>query len=221
MGDFSISVGPQGVLVNVNEFLPETDIQQMLTFDENQLEELLQNHAAIQVYWEALATRLKKKYETFKDVWVKKWMAHSKTYARYVMLAYGDNKPLVDAINDQMILIYSQDATPFERRKYLELAFRIASSRKLFSGTKEEFEQAMFKYILQDPPWYFETVIETQKKAQEDWEHVAAVAKRLESRSYHMHSLINLVVPKRSNIGPQSVMERNHFQEMSARMAHK
>ena len=57
MSNFKMTVSPSNVQVTLNEYCEETDIEELLKFDENQIEGLLSTHAATQSYWEALAIR--------------------------------------------------------------------------------------------------------------------------------------------------------------------
>jgi len=90
MSNFKITVSPSGVYIHLNEYREETDIEELLKFDENQIEDLLSTHASTQSYWEALAVRYRNRYESFSEEFVKKWWAYNKTYARYVLAGYGN-----------------------------------------------------------------------------------------------------------------------------------
>jgi len=214
MSNFSLSVTDRGVSATITEFLEETDVVEMLKFSEDQVDGLLENHAAIQVYWEALAIKLKGRYEAYQNEWVKKWWAHNKLFAKYVLCAYGDAKPTVEGLKDMTILIYSQDATDIERDKYLDIAHKTATAKKgSNAGDLEEFKKIMFKYLELDPPWFFETVAQTSRKLKEDYELVQTVASKLDSRSFHVHKLADLVEAKRANIGPVAREARRYQEE--------
>jgi hypothetical protein len=174
------------------------------------VETLLKTHAGIQAYWEALAIRLRNRCEVFESVWVKKWWAHNKLYARHVLAAYGDNKPTVEAIKDMTLLVYSQDVSVVERDKFLNLAYTEFSNRKSASimRSKEDFETEMYRYTRMEPAWYFETLMQTSRKLSEDYELVQVVAKKLDSRSYHVGDLIGLLKAKKWNIGPLGIADR-------------
>ena len=205
MSDFSIAITDKGVVATINEFLEETDVIEMLKFNEGQIDNLLETHASIQVYWEAMAVRLKGRFEAFQNEWAKKWWAHNKMFAKYVLFAYGDPKPTVEALKDMTTIIYSQDATDTERDKYLDIAHQVAVSKKgTHVGDVEEFKKSMYKYLAFSPPWYFETIVQTSIKMREDYELVQTVASKLDSRSFHVHKLADLVEAKLSNLGPFS-----------------
>ena len=96
-------------------------VLEMLKFDEADVENLLRTHSSNQSYWEALSVRLKMRYERFKEEWQRKWWAHTKFYARYVLAAYGDSKPTVDTIKDMVIQIYSVETTEKEFVRQFEI----------------------------------------------------------------------------------------------------
>lgn len=205
---FTVKVNPDGIIARVGQEMEEQDIIELLSFSEDRLDEILETHAGNQAYWEALAVKLKGKQKEFEDTWCKKWWAHNKTYARYVLIGYGDTKPSVESIKDVVVSIYSEGTSECERDKFLSIAYNIAQKKVSVDYSKEEFKQDMFKYIVLDAPWYFESVIRTLNKLEEDYEIVKIVAKNLYARSFHIAELINLVKPKKSNEGPMSVSER-------------
>lgn len=204
---FKISIRPNGINAAIGEYLEEKDILEFLSFDENQIEDILSTHAAHQAYWEALTVRLKNRYESFESDFCKKWWAHNKSYAKYVLESYKEPKPTVEAIKDMTILIYSEDASAAERDKFLTLAHTVFSDKKRVTilMSKEEFEKEMFRYTKIEPAWYFETMTRTLNKLREDYELVQVVAKKLDSRSYHVGGLLELLKAKKWNIGPIGV----------------
>lgn len=208
--DFKLSING-GFTANIGEDFQEEDIIKLLEFDENDIEELLKTHAALQVYWEALAIRYKNKHEAFKEDWYRKWWAYNRVYSRYVIIAYGDKKPpTVEALKDTTILIYSQDTTDFERQKYASLAFSVASKNKAyFDGDEQQFFNLMYKHILSEVPWYFETLVSTLNSMKEQADLVEAVAEKLNSRSYHVQSLLGLLSAKAYNLGPRSISDKD------------
>ena len=201
---FNITVRRDGINAEIGEVLEEKDIIEFLSFDDSQIEDLLCTHAASQAYWEALAVRLKNRYEEFESNYCKKWWAHNKIYARYVLASYGDTKPTVEAIKDMAILVYSEDATEIEREKWLAMAYDMYAAKKNANAVKgrEEFATEMYRYSQASPPWYFETLMRTLNKLKEDSELVQVVAKKLDSRSFHIGGLLELVKAKKWNIGP-------------------
>lgn len=200
MSNFSIGLSDNNIIVNISESMGESDIEQMLSFDEENIEELLKTHAAKQAYWEALAVRLQNRYELFKEEWVKKWWAHHKTFAKMVLAAYGESKPTMDAIKDMVILIFSEETSDIEREKYCNTAYQIAEKKK-DSTSKTDFQFSMFRYI--NNGWAFEQVQRTESKLEEQYKMVEIVAERLNSRSFHMQSLIELLKAKKFNIEPR------------------
>jgi len=216
MSDFVLYSDSTGQLRSeINESLEEKDVLEMLRFDEEDIETLLKTHAANQAYWEAYAVRLKNKYEFFKEEWYKKWWAHNKSYSRMVLAAFGDNKPSIDSLRDTTINIYSYDTTETEREKFFSLALREAVKKKYFDGNAVEFKLSMFKYIDNEPAWYFETVMQTLRKLKEDYETVEIVAEKLNARSFHMQNILQLLMAKRSNLGPQSFSEKDMMGNLS------
>ncbi len=203
MGDVVISLSDGVLKVEVNEYLEPTDIQKMLSFDPENLEQLLCEHASVQAYWEALATRLLRRYEDFKDNWSRKWWAWHRTYARHVLAAYGDTKPAVGSVDDMVISMYSSDTALYEREKYLKVGY-IYAVKKNYSGTEADYIAESRKYLEAETPWYFESVAATTAQLKEDWSHVERVAKRLESKAYKLDTYVKLQMRKFGNVGPQS-----------------
>lgn len=206
MSNFSIDFSNNNISVHVSEELEESDVEQMLTFDDEDIEGLLRTHAAKQAYWEALAVRLQNRYELFKEEWAKKWWAHHKIFAKMILSAYGENKPTMDAIKDMVILIFSEDTTEIERDKYCLTAYQVAEKKKDSVG-KDDFSKSMFKYITNG--WTFESVQRTESKLEEQYKMVEIVAERLNSRSFHMQSLIELIKAKKFNVDPKFVSGPN------------
>ena len=197
---FGIGINQGRVNIVLDEHLPETDVLEMLRFDDADVENLLCTHSANQSYWEALTVRLKSRYERFKDEWVRKWWAHNKMYGKLVLAAYGELKPTGDTIKDMVIQIYSSDATDTERGKYAVAAYSIANSRGQFKGSEDEFRNSMYKYIWLEAPWYFETVVTTLKQMQEEFETVETVSARLNSQSFHLDLYAKMMMARKYNI---------------------
>lgn len=213
----NIRVTPNDVVIDINETVEEVDVVELLNFNEDMIEELLETHAGTQAYWESLAIRLKKRQESFDNEFVKKWWAHHRLYARYIMNSYGERKPTKEALNDMVVLVFSEDASASVRLKYMEIAWKTCLKSDKFVGGKKEFENNMFKYISIDQPWYFESVIRTQNKLQEDSDIVKVFAEKLTARSFHMKDYLELLKAKRYNIGPTSVSEKDMMGETSER----
>lgn len=206
---FNLSING-GFTADISEDFDDEDIIKLLEFDENDIEGLLRTHAAKQAYWEALAIKYKNRYEAFKDDWAKKWWAYNKVYSRYVLIAYGEKSPTLEALKDYTVLIYSQDTSDFERKKYASIAHSVASRNKLyFDGDEAQFFNLMFKHVLSDIPWYFETVTSTLKSLKEQADLITTVAEKLNSRSFHMNGLLTLLTAKQANIGPRSYSEKD------------
>lgn len=197
---FGIGINHGRVNIVLDEHLPETDVLEMLRFDDADVENLLCTHSANQSYWEALVVRLKTRYERFKEDWVRKWWAHNRTYARFVVAAYGEPKPTGDTVKDQVIQIYSADTTGNERGKYAVAAYSVANSKGQFRGSEDEFRNSMYKYILLEVPWYFETVVATLTQMQEEFETVKTVADRLNSQSFHLDLYAKMQMARKYNI---------------------
>jgi hypothetical protein len=185
VSDFSVTVSEANVNIELNEHLPKTDVMEMLRFDENDIDYLLRTHSGNQSYWDALAIRLKIRYEKYKEIWVEKWWAYHRIYAKNVLAAYGDPKPTLAALQDQTILVYSCEVTEEERKKYCSMAFSVAKS-KAFHGSEEDYAALMYRYLRLNPPWYFETLVENTKRLQEEAETVQVVANKMNSKSFHL-----------------------------------
>jgi len=191
------------------------DMFEKLIFDDSSLEEAYKSHAANQCFFESLAVQLKNVLDEFEDIFEEKWWAHNKQFAKYVLLAYGEPKPTMETIKDMTISIYSVDTKEVEREKYVELAFSaVNKNRVIFEGTKDEFRSNMLKYILANPPWYFESLERTIKQQKLNYEIVSVFAKRLDSKSFHMKEYLNLVTAKASNVGPLTYSDKKKEREL-------
>jgi hypothetical protein len=202
------SIGIQGSQVNValDESLTQQDVEDMLAFKPEDVEHLLRTHSGNQSYWEALSIRLSSRHEKFVDVWAKKWWAHSNTYAREVLAAYGDSKPTGPAVQDMAVQIYAADTSEVERKKYAVQAHDFAV-KKRFVGTFDEYYMEMYKYQMLKPPWYFETVSETGAKLKEDADLVKSIASKLNDKSFHLAAYAKAFMAKYGNVGPMSLSE--------------
>jgi hypothetical protein len=209
--DFKVSIINGQVVVLCGDHVPETDILDLLNFDETMLEDLYQNHAATQARWEQIAINLKNEYERFEVEFVKKWWAHNKRFAKLALLGQGEKKPTVDEIKDTTILITSQDTDELERDKFAYWAFNATQDKKVdrdLQLTLEEFKVRMYRYLNMVPAWNFETLINTEKTLEKNYLTVNNICSRLDSRSYHMKDLKDLVMAKFSNMGPMTYKEK-------------
>lgn len=212
MSSFKVSIIKGQVVVLCEDDLPETDIIEMLSFDETQLEDLYRDHAAVQARWEQIAINLRNQYELFCDEFEKKWWAHNKTYAKMVLEGYGEKKPTIDTIKDQVILMYSEDVLDISIDKYSEIAYSTISKKATVA--KEDFVKDMFKYLLSNPKWTYEALVRTTRNLEKNMLTIQNIAKRLDNRSYHLKDLKDLVMAKRFNIG--SVSEKDALKIMSS-----
>lgn len=209
----NVTLANGDVQTYVSEDVEEYDIIEMLQFDENQIEDLLGKHAAKQAYWEALALTRKTALDDFADIWYKKWWAHHRVFAKHVLVSYGEKKPTMEDIRDQVILMFSEETTDTQQEKFFHLAFTAASKTPLFSDTQEMFKKEMFKYLNLDPPWYFETIERTRRKLEDNFQTIKMVAEKLNVRAFHMKSKQEFLIARKSNIGPivssdREVMDR-------------
>lgn len=221
MSGFKVKIEKGIVHVVSEDDVPETDVIDLLEFDENCMEDLYLTHAAIQARWEQIAINLKNDYDRFVDNFEKKWWAYNKRFAKLVLNGYGEKKPTVDAIKDTAILVYSQDTSEHERDKYFEIAYKQAILQKIEvegDGSKEQFKREMFKHILAEPAWYFEVVLETSKMMEKNFLTVQNIAKRLDSRSFHMKELKDLLMSKHGNNGPMSEKDQTRTQNLIGMM---
>ena len=216
MSNYSIGVSKGQVQVFLEESLPEQDIQQMLTFNHEDVEYLLRTHSGTQAYWEALSIRLNSRYENFANIWAKKWWAHSNTYARIVLASYGDTKPTVSTIQDMVIQIYSVDASDVERRKFAVQAHETASKRSS-ANSLDEYYALMFRYQVLTPPWYFETVSETVSRLKEDAELVKSIASELSGKSYNLNAYAKAFMSRLGNTGPMTVNEGDRMRSLGGK----
>ena len=211
MSDFKVSITNGQVNVLCGDQVPETDIIELLEFDETVMEDLYENHAAIQARWEQIAINLKNSYDRFDEEFVKKWWAHNKRFAKLCLLGQKEKNPTVDSIKDTAILMTSQDTSDFEREKYAYWAHLATQDKKLgrdLTLSLEEFTDLMYKYLKMEPAWHFETLVDTAKNMEKNYLTVQNICKRLESRSFHMKELKDLIMAKSSNIGPQTYKEK-------------
>ena len=200
---FRVSINNGLIHILMEDEVPETDIIDLLQFDETQLEDLYRNHAAIQARWEQIAINRKNKYEHFKEDFEKKWWAHNKKFAKMLCFSYGEKTPTMDSIKDNVINIYSSETSDFLREKYADLVYDQASKKKLvYHNSKDDFISDMYKYINMEPAWFYENLTKTVSKLKEEVETLQNIAKRLEARSYHMKDLKDLVMEKHGNTGP-------------------
>jgi len=215
MSDFKVSIIKGEIKILCEDEVPETDVIDLLAFDETQLEDLYRNHAAIQSRWEQIAINFKNKQDVFIENFEKKWWAHNKRFAKFVLQGYGEKTPTVGDIKDTVILIYSSDTSDLEREKYGEIAYRAAITKDAsYKDSKEAFFKEMYKHVESQIPWTYETLVSTTKNLERDVLTVQNIAKRLDSRSYHMKDLKDLVSAKQFNMGP--VSETNKTREQDA-----
>jgi len=194
MGSFKISMTNGEMKILCEDKIPETDITDLLEFDESQMEYLYKKHAAVQAMWEQIAINLKNKQDLFVDNFEKKWWAHSKRFAKLVLQGYGEKSPPLDSIKDTVILIYSDEASDRERERYGEIAYEAAiASDASYKGAKKTFLKEMFKYLKGDLPWTYEALVNTSYTLERDALTVQNIAKRLHSRSGHMKDLKELL----------------------------
>lgn len=66
----------------------------------------------------------------------------------------------------------------------------------------------MYKYLDMKPSWHFETLTGTAKNMEKNYLTVQNICKRLESRSFHMKELKDLIMAKSSNIGPMTYKDK-------------
>ena len=72
MSGFKVSIVNGQVLILSEDIVPETDIIDLLQFNESMLEDLYQNHAAVQARWEQVAINLRNEFERFDEEFAKK-----------------------------------------------------------------------------------------------------------------------------------------------------
>lgn len=212
MSDFKVSIVNGQVKILSEDYVPETDIIELLEFDETKLETLYLTHAAVQARWEQIAINLCNAYERFDEEFVKKWWAYNKRFAKLALEGAGELKPTVDAIKDTTILIYSVDTTEVERDRFVEWAHKAASKKGSsdfdLKASLQDFKNNMLRYLLQEPKWFFESVVSVSKEMQKNYLTAENISKKLEARSYHMKELKDLLSAKHGNIGPMSYTKK-------------
>lgn len=201
MSRFVLFSGPTGLGFTLDEQISETDIEKMLSFNDEEIDEILHTHSSNQAYWEAFALRLKKKLDEFRDNWAKKWWAHNKRFAKDVLTAYGETKPTIDAITDMVINIYGKEITQVQRDQYANSAYAVASKRASCTDSVEEYRTSMFKYLAGENPWYYEDLVTTQNNLEENYEVVRIVAERLNAKSFHVKEVLALIQSNFGNTG--------------------
>jgi len=220
MSDFKVSVINGQVSILCGDELEETDIVDLLEFDENCLEDLYLDHAAIQARWEQIAINLRNEYERFTEEFEKKWWAHNKRFAKYVLIGYGEKKPTIDTIKDTVILMCSSETTELEKERYASIAYASASlkGKDFESYDLDSFQKIMYKYLNMTPAWSFETLINTTKHMEKNFLTFQNIAKRLDSRSYHMKDLTSLLQAKHGNM-PMSYSEEKQERDLMKSMS--
>jgi hypothetical protein len=199
--NFTVGVHNGTAQVYVNEYVDQVNVEEMLSFDHEQIEHLLRTHAGYQAYWEALALRLRLRYETFKDVHARKWWAHHNRYARVISSVYGESKPTKEATQDLVIQTFSVDTNQVTRDRFAHQAWSYEVKKSMSVGTQEEYSAQMYKYLNSTQPWYFENVVENLKQLQEQYDSVRVIADRLNSKSYDLQLYAKLQMAKRGNVG--------------------
>ena len=215
-GSLGIRVQGEQVQVSFKEDVNEENIIEMLTFTPESAEQLLTEHAGRQVYWEGLAIRMKTRLVRFQAVWAKKWWAYNRVYGEYVLEAYGQKQPTKNAAFDKCILIYSKDATENERQKYSGAAFE-AASKKDFKGSQMEFHASMYKYLKMSPPWYYETLMETEMQLQEEFDIIRSVAERFHSQGFHLDLYGKMQMAKRFNVEGKGISEKELMRQIGGK----
>ncbi len=190
-----------GLSFTLDETLDELDVEAMLRFDDEEIDDLLHTHASVQAYWEAFALRLKTKLDNFKEDWKAKWWAYNKRFAKDILISYGETKATIDSITDMVINIYGKSSTDSQREQFANAGYLIANKRASCSESLEEYKKSMFKYLLSDPAWYYEDVVNTESKLSENYEIVRIVAERLNAKSFHIKEVIGLIQQKPGNTG--------------------
>jgi len=190
-----------GLSFALDETMTETDIEAMLRFDDEEIDDLLHTHASVQAYWEAFALRLKTKLDNFKEDWKSRWWAWNKKFAKDVLISYGETKATIDSITDTVINMYGKETTDSQREQFANAGYLIANKRASCSESLEEYKNSMFRYINQDPAWYYEDVVNTESKLSENYEIVRIVAERLNAKSFHIKEVIGLIQQKPGNTG--------------------
>ena len=190
-----------GLSFTLDETLDELDVEAMLRFDDEEIDDLLHTHASVQAYWEAFALRLKTKLDNFKEDWKAKWWAYNKRFAKDILISYGETKATIDSITDMVINVYGKSSTDSQREQFANAGYLIANKRASCSESKEEYTNSMFRYINQDPAWFYEDVVNTESKLSENYEIVRIVAERLNAKSFHIKEVIGLIQQKPGNTG--------------------
>jgi hypothetical protein len=209
MSNFRVAI-TNGIFSLVSEEeVPETDIIDLLEFDETQIESLYKTHAAVQARWEQLAINYNNRYDLFKNEFEKSWWAHNKKFAKLLSLAYGEKTPTMESIKDNVIMIYSENTAESLRQKYAMLAYDAYSKRGgVHHDTFEDFSEDMYKYVSGTSVWYYEALVRSLSEMKKQVETLQNIAKRLEARSFHMKDLKELVMEKHGNVGPMSDVDR-------------
>lgn len=201
MGDLDITITPGLVEIVVNMYVDKTDVIELLQFDEGDIERLLKVQASLQARWEAVAIEINKSKEDFETGFRKRWWAHHKQFSKLILAAQGDLKPTVDSVKDSVILVFSSDTTSNALAYYGQMAHGVAVKKKTLYTSDyglDYFLNDMCKYI--NAGWYFENIEGHFQRLQTDYDHVRNVADKLNSRSYNLNALKELVKPKLGNV---------------------
>ena len=181
------------------------------------LGEATAQHAALQQFWETIATDLTFRAREFEENGYAKWWAHSRRYARY-MLKLLQQRDTLELVKDWVIIIFSGDLTDEARHEYAIGAWKgflterhgsdAAADRAIASGKAvalEVFKAEMYMYVVQG--WTYEQIMLTNRWLEEQAVKVRSVAKTLQDRSFKMHEFVELEKAKFGNVGPLTVDE--------------
>ncbi len=129
---------------------------------------------------------------------------------------YGSDADLVNG--EKYFYPYSSsDGDPFFFSGSESSEIRI-KGKDFESYDLDSFQKIMYKYLNMTPAWSFETLINTTKHMEKNFLTFQNIAKRLDSRSYHMKDLTSLLQAKHGNM-PMSYSEEKQERDLMKSMS--
>lgn len=177
------------------------------------LSKALSEHAALQQFWESIATDLLFRAREFEEAGYAQWWAHARRYGRWLLKGTGQ-KETIEGLRDSVIWIFSSGLSEFQQAEFAKLAYK-GCGHEMFGGKKapsetelvnfESFCSEMYAYYRQQ--WTYEQVMASFRKLEEAAKRAQSIAKTLSDRSFKMKEFSDLEAAKYGNIGPLSIDE--------------
>lgn len=180
------------------------NVIELLKFHDN-LDLALTSQPGVLAYFEGLMSDVIREHDAFAEVFLMKWKAHSRRYARYYLLG-RDRKETIESLNDAVILLFGADSMD-ERDAFLAPAYlgslidahgeregrdQEKSDKALgnYVVRRKQFADAMFAYVEQG--WTFERVMEERLTLADELEKIRVVCRAIADRGYRIASYVSL-----------------------------